>query len=271
MVVEFHSKHLPQVIDHHCGLCEHCDPQWCQHRAIQITNPSMSKRAHESKYFGEGQSSGSRFTNFLDISDVSRDKLKAEIRKRFSVKALMGLRLMLTNNNVERLWTRVVKFNQGKRINTTLSGAAYTNMLMAICENNDGFTWLDELDERLDILSLAHDSRSKRQHQNHCDKLRKRLDSYAITRKEQRKRKDLNQGKSSEGGWKHGKYKPDSVRAGSCGVPKKKRKRSSDDRPTCSRCAARDHITRLCVLPRMFMQRDPVQELAGAAAIWEKP
>ena len=140
-------------------------------------------------------------------------------------------------------------------------------MLMSICENNDGFTWLDELDRRLNLLPLAHDARAKRQHQNYVDMLRKRLESYTNTRKTRRARRDLNQGKISKGGWKKGKYKPDSVHAG--WQPQQKKKKSVSNNRCCSRCGHRGHSTRSCALPKTGgHEQIPLKKLEGAAKIW---
>ena len=156
-------------------------------------------------YFGIGATSGSRFQTFLDMTEEATEALQSIISKRYTRKALLALALepLVDNNNVERLWTRVVKWSCGKRLNTTQGGTARCNLHMAILENNDGYGWLQELDKLNGLEPLAQASRLALGRKRERDRDRKRSEASIARRKMRRQRADFRQGKIT-GGWKQG-------------------------------------------------------------------
>jgi len=243
---EFSARHIPQVINHHCGDCKQCDPKWCLHRKLIDKNNALAEPLDDSAvqalYFHK-----SRFYGFIEVLPSTMAALRGLLTRRYPPKALLALSPMLTNNNIERLWTRIVKFNQGKRLNTTQRGVAMANMMMAILENNDGYSWLDKLDKHLGLRSLASQTRKDREVKQTADKIRKRESEYRTTRKARKLEVDRNCGKKVKGF--KGRYKPDSVPAGSIGAPKRK-KRKLTPKKVCSKCRQKGHGPQHCKTPR---------------------
>lgn len=177
-----------------------------------------------------------------------------ELQKRYTKPAIRDLtRFFTDNNNVERLWTRVVKFNQGKRLNSTQAGAAQCHMHMSVCENNSGYTWLSEVDEVYRLASLATPARTVRQSVRDRETRRKQQAEYIAIRIMRKVRIDKRAGKKNEGGWRQG-YKTDSAAAykrsddGIDSSAKKRPKRKAPgngDIPRCTKCKA-GHFTRYC-------------------------
>ena len=72
---------------------------------------------------------------------------------------------------------------------------------MACLENNDGYTWQDELDKSFGLKPLAHAHRVKTGSRRDNDKLRKRSAKYILARTMEKMRRNTNQGKQNSG-WK---------------------------------------------------------------------
>lgn len=200
LLTRYRHFHFPQVVNHHCGMCEDCDPRWCSLKCLFDANTEkehpIDKHMLMSQYLNEKKT---RFNCFLAIAESTKKMIKEALIARYTETKLLKLIPMLHNNHVENLWTRVIKFNQGKRLNTTQRGIGLANMMMAILENNDGYSWLDILDERLGLKKLAHKSRVQREIRLKADRERQKKEPYLLQRKRSKQNKDalLKEGKKS--------------------------------------------------------------------------
>lgn len=208
----------------------------------------------------------------------TREQLKAIIKKRYTVAALRALTTtIIDNNNVERLWTHLVKFSQGKRLNCTQGGTAKAHLHMAVCEVNDGLPWLGQIDRIFALKSLAHGARVAMQHKRDKDKERKTGIRYTINRKTRKERADIRQGLLSKGGWKKGvrPYKSNSIAPGQVSRAPVKRRASSSSVQVCKYCSLThaslncSHVKRKALAHEQTRQTDQSQhkhsELLDAA------
>ena len=242
---KYRDHHIPQIIPHHCGDCLNCDEKWCRHKKIQNDFPDLDKAAQEARYFGtvDDCNEGSRFTCFVDMSEETRNDIIGLLKRRYSTTSLRALTTKIVdNNNVERVWTRLVKFNQGKRLNTTQAGAGKCHLHMAVCEVNSGVVWLNTLDEVFGLQCLAQDWRAKQDAARDAHRKRKNTQPYRDVRKTLKKRRDANCGRHS-GGWKEGRfaYKRDGYPAGQ--VRKRKPHTKSS---ICKHCKQGGHTALQC-------------------------
>ena len=147
-------------------------------------------------------------------------------------------------------YRRVIKFNCGKRLNTTQAWIATINVMMTILENNDGYIWQDALDESFGLLPLAHDHRMKTQARRDADKLRKQSPEYLRGRVTRKSRQNKNKGRADDG-WKKPRspdlYKQDGHRVRA--TKTRQRKASAAAKPVCTVCKG-GHPTRTCIMIR---------------------
>ena len=150
----------------------------------------------------------------------------------------------------------MIKFNGGKRINTTQSWVATINIMMAVLENNDGYCWVDSLDKAFGLAPLAHGHRAKTQARRNADKLRKQSAEYILQRSMRRMRQGLNNGKTPQG-WKKARladyYKSDAYRAKDKAEAKARRPKktaAAATPPVCTICKDKGHVARQCFMLR---------------------
>ena len=60
------EKRFCQIINHHMGDCDGCDPKWCRNKRLMVQLPHLSQAAREAIYFGanEDAAEGARFPSF---------------------------------------------------------------------------------------------------------------------------------------------------------------------------------------------------------------
>ena len=244
ILTRYRNFHFPQVVNHHCGMCEDCDPRWCSLKCLFDANKKkehpISKERLMSQYLNM---KNTRFKCFLAIHESTKKFLKKKLINRYTEAALEKLIPMLHNNHVENLWTRLIKFNQGKRLNTTQRGIGVANMIMAILENNDGYSWLDILDQMIGLSSLAHDHRVERETRLKKDRKRQKNEQYVLQRKRRKHTKDalLRENKKSPNHYGASKKSKNRHDEHSVAQNKKKRQRKVN----CAYCH-KSHSTRNC-------------------------
>lgn len=164
---EYIAKKLPQIISHHCGICEDCDPDFCRLKRLMNENakkPRIDQRSEASlkhEYLtqrtedAEGNMKRSRFRNFLKLDEQQKRALLKILGKRYTDNSLRNLALMLDNNNCERLWTRLVVKNGGKRLNVCQGEFGRIILSLVVLENNEGLSCYNELEKRLELTTFA--------------------------------------------------------------------------------------------------------------------
>lgn len=242
------EEHLPRVIDHHCGNCANCDPKFCRLKILIDANekkPESAKKTLpelQTEYLtqetmdNEGRLQRSRFNNFLVLDDHNRNVVMQVIRARYTHQALVALAPMLDNNDVERLWSRLIVLTCGKRLNITQAGFGEAILMATVCATNDGYSWYNDFEEKLGLKTMdsARQARIRLTKVREKDRLRKQQPDYQQTRRERTARVDQRTKRESS----RNRYKSECHKAGDNYDDSKPKKRA---RKQCPRCGEKDH------------------------------